>query len=158
VREPFWGVRGVQSCMHGAWSLARGSLRCALGVIGCVRGVLVADAAAQGVACDALRGLRAHWRGMGEALGAERGCWIGVGWARCPEIGFLGIRLDWADSGDEVMVHAGRVRMAARRTPLRRPHHSGRWLRRSAPIGSGVRGLLDLHVHSCCANRRASVL
>jgi hypothetical protein len=65
--------------MHGAWSLARGSLRCALGANCSVRGALGADAAVQGFAHGALRGVRAHWRGMGEALEAERGCWIGEG-------------------------------------------------------------------------------
>jgi hypothetical protein len=68
--------------MHGAWSLARESLRCALGANCSVRGALRADDAVQSVACDALMGVRAHFRGMGEALGAERGCWIGVGGAQ----------------------------------------------------------------------------
>jgi hypothetical protein len=115
VREPFWGVRGVQSCMHGAWSLARESLRCALGANCSVRGALGADAAVQGFERGALRGVRAHWRGMGGALGARRWCWIAVDRTRSPAIGFWGIRLCWADPDAEVMVHAGRIRMAAGR-------------------------------------------
>jgi hypothetical protein len=82
VREPIWGVRGVQSCASGAWRLARGSLRCALGAICCKRGVPGADAVVQVDPRDALRCMHAHWRGVGEALGVERGCWIGVGGAK----------------------------------------------------------------------------
>jgi hypothetical protein len=51
-----------------------------------VHGALSTDDAVQGIALGALRGASAHWRGMDEALGAERGCWIGVGGAgHCEE-------------------------------------------------------------------------
>jgi hypothetical protein len=87
MREPIWCVREVLSFKLEAWMLARESLRGALEGNDCVR----------------------------EALGAERGCWIVVGEAHFSGIWFWGIRPRWTDSGDEVMIHKGRVRSAARR-------------------------------------------
>jgi hypothetical protein len=43
---------------------------------------------------------------MDEALGAERGCWVGVGGAMGSGTGFQEFGPGWADLGDEVVDQA----------------------------------------------------